>query len=198
MRLLRPSRGSCRNAEERKVMSEQEVWITTRGGDKGTTSLGDGTRVDKDHPRVELYGTIDECQAALGLARATACSAELSQAILELETDLYGVMGYLALYPGQKKPEAEKLDAIVSRVKTIVGTRFQFVRPGDSTSGAALHMARTIARRAERTAVGLFREKALDDGSYTYINRLSDAIYALSLWTDHVCRSQAIGDASHG
>ncbi len=170
-------------------MSDKEIWITTRGGDRGKTSLGDGTRVDKDHPRVALYGTIDECQAALGLARATACAPELAGSILELETDLYGVMGYLALYPGQKEPDAEKLDAIVLKVKNIVGTRFQFVRPGDSPSGAALHLARTVARRAERAAVALFRTEELDERAYAYINRLSDAIYALSLWTDHVCRT---------
>ena len=171
-------------------MSDNEVWITTRGGDKGMTSLGDGNRVDKDHPRVELYGTIDECQAALGLARATACSPELIESILELETDLYSVMGHLALYPGQKGLDVEKLDALVLKVKGIVGTRFHFVRPGDSTSGAALHMARTIARRAERGAVALLRAGELDEGAFTYINRLSDALYALSLWTDHVCRTE--------
>ena len=171
-------------------MSDKEIWITTRGGDRGKTSLGDGTRVDKDHPRVALYGTIDECQAALGLARATACAPELSESILKLETSLYGVMGYLALFPRQKEPDPETLDAVVLNVKNIVGTRFQFVRPGDSLSGAALHLARTISRRAERLAVPLLRDGELSEQTFAYINRLSDAIYALSLWTDHVCRNQ--------
>ncbi|HOG14925.1 MAG TPA: cob(I)yrinic acid a,c-diamide adenosyltransferase [Synergistales bacterium] len=164
----------------------EKPWITTRGGDKGTTSLGDGSRLPKDHPRVELYGTLDECQAALGLARASCCHDDIREVILRLEEELGAVMGYLALFPGLPEPEPGTLDEIVEKVRTVTGGTSRFVRPGDSVPGAALHLARTIARRAERVAVGLHRLGDIGDAPYAWLNRLSDAIYAISLWTDWV------------
>ena len=166
----------------------EKPWITTRGGDKGTTSLGDGTRVPKDHPRVNLYGTLDECQAAIGLARATCCHDEIRQELFSIEEAMGAVMGYLALYPGLPEPDPASLETIVEKVRGITGETFRFVRPGDSVPGAALHMARTIARRAERLAVALHRDREIGEAPYAWINRLSDSIYALSLWTDKVNR----------
>ncbi len=165
-----------------------KVWLTTRGGDKGETALCSGERVPKDSPRVETYGTLDECQAALGLARALCCSEELRQEILRIEDHLSLVMGYFAECPGMDEPDPAFLDEVVEKVRGIVGETFAFVRPGDSASGAALHLARTVARRAERAAVKLYRMNQLSERSYAYINRLSDAIYALSLWTDRITK----------
>lgn len=165
-----------------------EPWITTKGGDKGTTSLGDGTRVPKDHPRVNLYGTIDECQAAVGLARACCCNEGIREHLLRIESEMGSVMGYLALFPGIPEPDPQGLEDIVENVRNICGESFRFVRPGDSLPGAALHMARTIARRAERLAVALHRNGEIGDAPFAWINRLSDAIYALSLWTDMINR----------
>ncbi|MDT8283890.1 MAG: cob(I)yrinic acid a,c-diamide adenosyltransferase [Thermovirgaceae bacterium] len=165
-----------------------EPWITTRGGDRGTTSLGDGTRVPKDHPRVELYGTLDECQAAMGLARASCCNENIREDLFRIEDAMGAVMGYLALFPGLPEPDPALLEDIVEKVRGIIGETFRFVRPGDSLPGAALHLARTIARRAERLAVALHREGEIGDAPYAWINRLSDAIYALSLWTDKINR----------
>ncbi len=167
------------------------AWLTTKGGDKGMTSLGNNERVPKDHPRVETYGTLDECQAHLGMARATACSEEIRKELFDLEANLGLVMGYLALYPGLPEPDPSSLEGIIARAGEVVGKTFHFVRPGDSVPGAALHQARTVARRAERAAVKLFREGQLTDQAYAYINRLSDAIYALALWTDKVNRDCA-------
>ncbi|GAB6280774.1 MAG: cob(I)yrinic acid a,c-diamide adenosyltransferase [Thermovirga sp.] len=163
-------------------------WITTKGGDKGTTSLGDGTRVPKDHPRVNLYGTLDECQAAVGLARAYCCTEGIREDLLKIEDEMGAVMGYLALFPGLPEPDPASLENIVEKVRGIIGETFRFVRPGDSLAGAALHLARTIARRAERLAVALHRDGEIGDAPYAWINRLSDTIYALSLWTDKVNR----------
>jgi cob(I)alamin adenosyltransferase len=165
-----------------------ETWITTKGGDKGTTGLGNNERVPKDHPRVETYGTLDECQAHLGMARATCCDDLIRKELFDLEAALSPVMGYLALYPDLPEPDPASLEAIIDRAREVVGTTFRFVRPGDSVPGAALHQARTVARRAERSAVKLFREGTLEEKAYIYINRLSDAIYALALWTDKVDR----------
>jgi len=165
-----------------------EVWITTKGGDKGDTSLGSGERIPKDHVRVETYGTLDECQAALGMARATCCDKDIATELFRLEEELGSVMGYIAQYPGLPEPDPATLEALILKVRDITGATFHFVRPGDSVPGAALHMARTIARRAERIAVKLYREGALSENAYRYVNRLSDAIYALALWTDKVNR----------
>lgn len=167
-------------------MSDDSVWVTTRGGDKGLTSLGNGKRVAKDHPRVELYGTLDECQASLGMARATSCHDEIRGQLLEIENELGTVMGFLALFPGIPEPDPASLEEVVERARKAVDAEFRFVRPGDSVPGAALHMARTVARRAERTAVKLYREDDLSDKAFAYINRLSDAIFAVSLWSDRL------------
>jgi len=162
--------------------------ITTKGGDSGFTSLGNGERVPKDHPRVNLYGTLDECQAAVGMARATCCTPMIGERLLTIEREMGGVMGYLALFPGIPAPDTAGLESIVEEVGRITGHTFRFVTPGDTLPGAALHMARTVARRAERLAAGLHREGELDEKALAWINRLSDAIYALSLWTDKVNR----------
>lgn len=99
-------------------------------------------------------------------------------------------MGYIALFPGLSCPDILMLEEITEKVAEVTGKNFRFVRPGDSTPGASLHVARTVARRAERTAVGLFRTGELAVDAYRYVNRLSDVIYALSLWYDHLEREK--------
>ena len=163
-------------------------WITTKGGDKGETSLCDGTRVPKDSLRVELYGTLDECQAHIGMARAACSYPEVCEELCRLEQALGPVMGYIARCETLPVPDISVLEELIEKVRTITGETFRFVRPGDSLPGAALHVARTVARRAERVAVKLFRNNELDDSSYAYVNRLSDTIYALALWIDHLTR----------
>jgi cob(I)alamin adenosyltransferase len=106
------------------------------------------------------------------------------------------LMGYIALYPGLMCPDIAKLEEITQVVGEVTGKTFRFVRPGDSTPGAALHVARTVARRAERIAVKLFRSGELADDAYQYVNRLSDVIYALSLWYDHLERQRREEDIS--
>lgn len=157
--------------------------ITTKGGDKGTTSLGNGVRIEKDDRRVELYGTLDECQAALGLARAACLSPKTAEEIFFLEDYLFNAMAYFAEcdFP---EPDPQILENVSSRVAASIKEAQIFVRPGDSSCGAALHLARTIARRAERTATQLFREKQITEKSYAFLNRLSDVIYVISLKVD--------------
>lgn len=157
--------------------------ITTKGGDKGTTSLGNGVRIEKDDRRVELYGTLDECQAALGLARAVCLSPKTAKDIFFLEDYLFNAMAYFAEcdFP---EPDPQILENVSSRVAESIKEAQIFVRPGDSSCGAALHLARTIARRAERTATPLFREKQITEKSYAFLNRLSDVIYVISLKVD--------------
>ena len=165
--------------------------ITTKGGDKGTTSLCSGERVPKDDLRVEVYGTMDECQAHVGMARATCPIPEIREELFRLEENLSYAMGSLALCADLPAPDPAFLEALVERVKGVFRGPFRFVRPGDSVPGAALHQARTVARRAERVAVKLYREGKLQETEYVYLNRLSDAIYALSLWVDQEMRDQS-------
>ncbi len=168
-----------------------QLIITTRGGDRGETSLCDGSRVPKDHPRVELYGTVDECQAHLGMARATCDDGDIGRRILALEEDLSRVMGSLAKCSGLPEPDPAFLEGIVEEARAVLTGPARFVRPGDSVPGAALHVARTVARRAERLAVQLYRKGELNEKEYIYLNRLSDAIYALSLRVDQLVRNRA-------
>ncbi|MDO4988539.1 MAG: cob(I)yrinic acid a,c-diamide adenosyltransferase [Synergistes sp.] len=158
--------------------------ITTKGGDKGMTSLANGERVPKDDPNVELYGTLDECQAALGMARALCKDEKISEDIFFIEDYLFGAMAYFAKcdYP---TPDPAILENISSRIaEKLPDDTMTFVRPGDTECGAALHLARTIARRAERIATPLYRDSSVEEKAYRFLNRLSDVIYMLSLAVD--------------
>lgn len=158
--------------------------VTTKGGDKGTTSLASGERVPKDDMRVELYGTLDECQAALGLARSFCGNPKTAEDIFFIEDYLFGAMAYFAEcdYP---TPDPQILENVSQRVTASISTQeMSFVRPGDSSCGAALHLARTIARRAERIATPLFRDGKVEEKAYIFLNRLSDVIYVISLKVD--------------
>lgn len=148
------------------------------------TSLANGERVAKDDPRVELYGTLDECQAALGMARAACTDEALAREIYFVEDYLFGAMAYFAKCD-YDEPDPAILEAVSARLaEALPEGSMCFVRPGDSSCGAALHLARTIARRAERIATPLYREGLLDDKAYKFLNRLSDLIYMLALTVD--------------
>lgn len=158
--------------------------ITTKGGDKGTTSLANGERVAKDDRVVELYGTLDECQAALGMARAFCENEGIAKDIYFVEDYMFGAMAYYAKCD-YTAPDPAIMENIAGRVtEALPDAGMHFVRPGDTKCGAALHLARTIARRAERVATPLYRDGRLEDKAYQFLNRLSDVIYLLSLAVD--------------
>lgn len=167
-----------------------DIWITTKGGDRGETSIGSGKRLPKDHPRVETYGTLDECQAHIGMARSLCEYSEICDTLCFLEQELGKLMGYIALFPDLDCPDIASLEGITVKVGEVTNKNYRFIRPGDSTPGAALHVARTVARRAERAAVGIFRTGELAEDAYRYVNRLSDVIYAIALWYDHLEREK--------
>ncbi|PIE54525.1 MAG: ATP:cob(I)alamin adenosyltransferase [Dethiosulfovibrio peptidovorans] len=161
----------------------QNLTITTKGGDKGNTSLCSGKRVPKDDPRVEAYGIVDECQATIGLARSICDFEPVNEHLRQLEDDLYVLMGYLALCDGLEPPKLDRLEEMIRQVSSMfTDTDFQFIRPGECQVCAALHLARTVARRAERQVVSLFRAGAIPPEVFSYVNRLSDGLYALILW----------------
>ncbi|MDA8392967.1 MAG: cob(I)yrinic acid a,c-diamide adenosyltransferase [Actinomycetota bacterium] len=167
--------------------------IYTRRGDDGTTGLLYGGRVPKSHPAVELNGTVDEAQAALGLARADApIGGELDTVIGSLENDLWVLMAEVATAPANRRKlvEGETMvsSAMVERVETLIDSfegRYSmpasFVIPGQNRQSALLDQARTVVRRAERRAWEV--EGPLDLVA-KYLNRLSDLCWVLARWQE--------------
>jgi cob(I)alamin adenosyltransferase len=172
-------------------MMESRVY--TRRGDDGCTGLLGPERVPKDDPRPEACGTVDEAQAALGLARASGCTASTDEILLAVQRDLYVLMAELAAAGDVASPFAggitiaqiEQLEAWIAATEGRVEMPTEFVIPGDSAPGAALHLARTVVRRAERVAVRLSRSGKLANSQVVpYLNRLSSLLFALAWLED--------------
>jgi cob(I)alamin adenosyltransferase len=165
--------------------------IYTRGGDKGKTSLFDGTRVAKTDLRVEAYGTVDELNALLSLARVGGPPEEVVAFLDRVQNELFTLGADLATPEGSAKEAKRVTQAMSARLeKDIdafmdkVGNPGGFVLPGDSEQAARLHVCRTVCRRAERVAAQLGANVSLD--ALRYLNRLSDALYAAAVYTDKV------------
>ena len=165
----------------------------TRRGDDGTTSLLGAGRVHKYDPRPEAYGTVDEAQAALGLVRAGPCTPHTGEILVAIQRHLYLLMAELAAAGDPVSPFAgsitathvEQLEGWISGLEGQVEMPREFVIPGDSRSGAALHLARTVVRRAERLAVRLADEGPLGNREVVrYLNRLSSLLFVLALYED--------------
>ena len=170
--------------------------IYTRTGDAGETALASGERVPKDALRIECYGTVDELNAWIGLARETATELaaavpaleELSASLLRIQHELFNLGSVLATLPdklGPRQPriaeaEVAALEAEIDRATAQLEPLRSFVLPGGSRLNAELHVCRTVCRRAERAAVTLAREGGADELSVRYLNRLSDALFVYS------------------
>jgi ATP:cob(I)alamin adenosyltransferase len=159
--------------------------IYTKTGDTGKTRLWDGTLVDKNDLHIETNGALDELNAALGLAKSLAPSS-VQEEINGLQDSLVTLMSYIAR--GQKPqpaPDPDGLEKSIDRIMTEYPLGNFFVNPGESQAGAALHMARSIARRAERSALKIVESGGdIEPTAYKYINRLSDFLFALAHKTD--------------
>ena len=161
--------------------------ITTRGGDAGETSLGDGTRVRKDALRVVAYGAIDEANAAIGLLRLHLQHDAAADAMLErIQNDLFDLGADLCV-PGMAGDRLRVNDAQCLRLETelaemnaLLPPLRSFVLPGGSPGAAHAHVARTIVRRAEREVVALAAADAVNLAVVRYLNRLSDHLFVLS------------------
>jgi len=166
------------------------VKIYTRTGDQGETGLVDGSRVSKDDPRVAAYGDVDELNAVLGVVRAHARDAALDGLLLQIQRDLFALGAQLADPTEQvaaRKAKAavaperiQELEAAIDRHEAALTPLRAFVLPGGAPTGAFLHLARTVCRRAERTIVALGRAHKLDPLIETYVNRLSDLLFVLA------------------
>jgi cob(I)alamin adenosyltransferase len=164
------------------------VKIYTKTGDDGTTGLFGGGRVRKASTRVEAYGTIDELNATIGLARASKLDGESETVLARVQVDLFTLGAELACVPGKEASlkmslvdgsDAERLEKAIDAAETHVAPLKYFVLPGGSPQAAALHLARTVCRRAERACL------ALDDAParaeiVVYLNRLSDLLFVLA------------------
>jgi len=165
----------------------------TRTGDDGTTSILGTGRLAKHHPRIETIGTLDEASAALGLARATISSEQTKALLVEVQRDLYAMMAELAATPENAsrfrtldKPRLEWLESQTDQVTTRVPMPKDFILPGDTPGGAALSLARTIIRRAERHLAALADHGEVESTVLLpYLNRLSSLCFALEMEENH-------------
>ena len=161
--------------------------ITTRGGDGGETSLGDGARVRKDALRVEAYGTVDEANAALGVLRLHAQEDAAADAMLaRIQNDLFDIGADLCV-PGEAgarlrvaDTQSARLEAELAEMNGQMPALKSFVLPGGTPGAAAAHVARTVVRRAERLVVALAAEEEVNPAVIRYLNRLSDHLFVLA------------------
>jgi cob(I)alamin adenosyltransferase len=172
--------------------------VYTRTGDKGETALVGGKRVPKDCPRIEAYGTIDELNAVLGLARAfneerlTAGDAHryLDQVLRQIQDELFDLGSELATpddftYDGMyrvSENEVKRLEKLIDQCQKELEPLKSFILPGGGKIAAYLHQSRTVCRRAEREILRLSRVEPLSEWPLIYINRLSDLLFVLSRW----------------
>jgi cob(I)alamin adenosyltransferase len=157
--------------------------IYTRTGDTGTTGLGDGTRVAKEHARVEAYGTVDEANSAIGVLLAVpALPREIADTLTEVQHDLFDLGGELCM-PGYRAITDEytaRLETTLDRYNDTLPPLKEFILPGGGPAAAACHLARTIVRRAERRVWALARLEDIAPQVPRYLNRLSDLLFVLA------------------
>lgn len=187
--------------------------IYTKTGDDGSTGLGDGTRVAKDHARVEAYGTVDEANAFLGLVRIALGGDHPHQDLLHvIQNDLFDLGADLCVPLSVDSPESglriqksqvDRIEKAIDDANADLKPLASFVLPGGTPASAHAHVARTVVRRAERQVVALGRMESLNPQLLIYLNRLSDLLFVLSraynnngaldvLWVPGVSRSSGV------
>ena len=162
--------------------------IYTRGGDRGETSLGDGSRVSKTDPRIEAYGTVDELNSAIGFALAGELPAASRPWLERIQNELFDLGADLSVPFTDKKKErlritqgqVDRLEELCDRANEGLEPLRSFVLPGGTDGAARLHLARTVCRRAERLAVGLAAIDSVNPLAIAYLNRLSDFLFILA------------------
>ncbi len=169
--------------------------IYTKTGDDGTTGLIGGVRVSKDSPRIEAYGSVDELNAVLGVVRSHALPGRLDEVLRRVQDELFTVGAGLALPPGKDPAEyripslgEESLLALEKDIDEYGAGLEQlraFILPGGAAAAPMLHLARTVARRAERRIVRLADLEAVEPLVLRYLNRLSDLCFVLARFVNH-------------
>ena len=182
--------------------------VYTKKGDRGETRLVGGQKVRKSHPRIESYGTLDELNSVLGMARQTIAEqhtederfGELSAELLRVQHELFNLGSVLATKPEdvvEQMPRVTDVDVTaleqsIDRHNEELPPLRSFVLPGGTRLNADLHLARTVCRRAERHMVAMSEVEYVDAASMAYINRLSDALFVWSRWASHAAQSDEV------
>lgn len=172
--------------------------VYTRTGDGGRTRLAGGQQVWKDSLRVEVYGTVDELNAIVGIVRAfnaggrgkKACAVRLERELRWIQNKLFDAGGILATVPGQvfknmpriTAKDVTRLERVIDDCQKDLAPLKEFILPGGGKVAALLHHARTVCRRAERECVRLSREERIDPVIVKFLNRLSDALFVQARW----------------
>jgi len=160
--------------------------IYTRTGDDGTTGLGDGTRVAKDHPRVEAFGAVDELNSLIGVCLAEPLPATLGEPLIRIQHKLFDLGGELCI-PGRSvisDQDTAWLELTLDDLNANLPPLREFVLPGGSRQSALLHAARTVCRRAERRVYTLSHHEAVSPSALKFLNRLSDLLFVAARWTN--------------
>jgi cob(I)alamin adenosyltransferase len=170
--------------------------IYTRTGDSGETGLFGGGRVGKDDARVEAYGAVDELNAVLGWIRSQGANEAIADRLGILQADLFVLGSHLAsppAPPGRRRPglpplpetRVGEMERWIDEAEAELEPLRSFVLPAGEPSATALHLARTVCRRAERRVVALARSQAVEPGIVVYLNRLSDLLFMLARLANH-------------
>jgi cob(I)alamin adenosyltransferase len=163
-------------------MSNRLTQIATRTGDDGTTGLGDGKRVPKDHLRVCAMGDVDELNSQIGVLLAEALPGDVRELLLDIQHQLFNLGGELSI-PGftlLKEEAVAQLDSALASYNEKLPRLAEFILPGGTRSAALAHVARTVARRAERAVVALAGIEVVNAAPRLYLNRLSDLLFVLA------------------
>jgi cob(I)alamin adenosyltransferase len=163
-------------------MANRLTQIATRTGDDGTTGLGDGTRVPKDHLRVSAMGDVDELNSGLGVLLAEPLPADVRELLVVIQHELFNLGGELSI-PGFELLKADavaRLDEALAHYNEKLPRLQEFILPAGTRSAALAHVARTVARRAERAVVALAAVEPVNAAPRQYLNRLSDLMFVLA------------------
>ena len=168
--------------------------IYTKTGDDGTTGLFGGGRVGKDEARVEAYGTVDELNSVIGVARAASLPPDVEGVLAGVQEDLFVIGAELATVAGKEEKlpmpllgteRAALLESAIDRMEETLPALTSFIMPGGCPGGAFLHQARTVCRRAERRALNASRETSIRREVLIYLNRLSDFLFVAARQANH-------------
>jgi cob(I)alamin adenosyltransferase len=163
-------------------MGQRLTQIATRTGDDGTTGLGDGTRVPKDHLRVAAMGDVDELNSQLGVLLAEPLPDDVRELLVTVQHELFNLGGELSI-PGYELLKAEavlRLDEALAHYNGTLPRLQEFILPAGTRSAALAHVGRTVARRAERALVALAGQQKVNEAPRQYLNRLSDLLFVLA------------------
>ena len=163
-------------------MSHRLTKIATRTGDDGTTGLGDGTRVPKDHLRVQAMGDVDELNSTLGVLLAEPLPVDVRELLVTVQHELFNLGGELSI-PGYELLKTEavlRLDDALAHHNAALPRLAEFILPAGTRSAALAHVSRSVARRAERALIALAANETVNAAPRQYLNRLSDLLFVLA------------------